>query len=81
MSNLSPSARHDCRILLIENTVECSSVSAHYLRMVPQYADLNNQAGMRYSLKCAVEHLKVAVASFKEFEALDAPKELSEAAP
>jgi hypothetical protein len=31
---------------------------------------------MRYSLKCAVEHVKAAVASYKDLEALDAPPEV-----
>ncbi len=77
---MSEVSRHDCRILLAENVAECSAVAAHYLRMVPQYADLNNQAGMRYSLKCAVDHVKAAVQSFKDIEALDAPAVMSEAA-
>lgn len=68
------------RFLLADNTAECSAVAAHYLLMVPQYRDLGNKAGMRYSLKCAVEHVKAAVASYKDLEALDAPAEMSEAA-
>jgi hypothetical protein len=77
---MSEAVLHDRRILLVENAAECSAVAAHYLRMVPQYADLNNRAGMRYSLKCAVEHVKAAVASYKDLEALDAPPEHREAA-
>jgi hypothetical protein len=77
---MSEAAIHDRRILLAENVAECSAAAAHYLRMVPQYADLNNPAGMRYSLKCAVEHVKAAVTSFKDIEALDACAKMSEAA-
>ena len=66
--------------LLVDNAAECSAVAAHYLQMVPQYRDLGNKAGMRYSLKCAVEHVKAAVQSFREFEALDQPVQMSEAA-
>jgi hypothetical protein len=64
------------RFLLADNAAECSAVAAHYLQMVPQYRDLGNKAGMHYSLKCAVAHVKAAVASFKELEALDAPAEV-----
>jgi hypothetical protein len=73
------SCRRDRRIILAENVAECSAVAAHYLCMVSQYADLNNQSGMRNSLKCAAEHVKAAVASFKDFESLDAAAQNREA--
>jgi hypothetical protein len=78
---MSAESLHDRRILLAENSAECAGVAAHYLQMVAQYAELRNRAGMKYSLKCAVEHVKVAIASFKDLEALDQPVvEMSEAA-
>lgn len=68
---------HDRWILLGSDVAENATLAAHYLGMTPTYANLNDRAGMAYSLKCAMAHFKAAIASFKEMEALDAPIETS----
>jgi hypothetical protein len=67
---MSEAAAHDCAILLTDNIRECAAVGAHYLRLVAEYANVNDQAGMRYSLKCGLAHLRAAIESFRELEKL-----------
>lgn len=72
--------RESARFLLTDNVVENSNAAAGYLQLIEQYYGLNNPAGMKSCLKCAIACIKAAARSFNELEALDAPAAIGEVA-
>ncbi len=68
---MSKAAIHDHRILLVRDIAENAALASHYSAMTPTYADLNDRAGMRYSLKSAIAYIKAAARSWNDLEMLD----------
>jgi hypothetical protein len=76
MSEASRKAQLEAsRFLITDNVVENSNAAAGYLHLVGQYYGLQNPAGMKTSLKCAIACIKAAARAFNELEALDAPQD------
>jgi hypothetical protein len=73
MSDMSPAARHDCAILLREDICANVGVAAHYSGLTARFAELGDDAGIKYALKNVAIHVKAAVRSFNELEQLCAP--------